>query len=64
MYKCTGGFYSPIQIRIIENNNINLLWLTMIFVIMVLTILFNICIFPTEFILRILHRIYLLRILD
>jgi hypothetical protein len=25
MYKCTGGFYSPIQIRIIENNNINLL---------------------------------------
>jgi hypothetical protein len=46
-----------VPITIIEDNNIKLLWLTMIVLIFGLTMLFNSYIIPTELILRILHGI-------
>jgi hypothetical protein len=51
IYKCKGDFYNAIPITRIEDNNIKLLWLTMIVLIIGLII-------PTELILRIfLHGI-------
>jgi hypothetical protein len=57
LYKCKGDFYNVVPITRIENNNIKLLWLTMIILIIGLTMLFNSYIIPTELILRILHGI-------
>jgi hypothetical protein len=55
LYK--GDFYNAVVITRIEDNNIKLLWLTMIVLIIGLTILFNSYIIPTELILKILHGI-------
>jgi hypothetical protein len=57
LYKCKGDFYYAVPITRIEDNNIKLLWLTMIVLIIGLTMLFNSYIIPTELILRILHGI-------
>jgi hypothetical protein len=57
LYKCKNNFYNAIPIIRIEDNNIKLLWLTMIVLIVDLTMLLNSYIIPTEFILRILHGI-------
>jgi hypothetical protein len=57
LYKCKGNFYNAVPITRIEDNNIKLLWLTMIVLIIGLTILFNSYIIPTDLILRILHGI-------
>jgi hypothetical protein len=57
LYKCKGDFYNAVPITRIENNNIKLLWLTMIVLIIGLTMSFNSYIIPTELILRILHGI-------
>jgi hypothetical protein len=57
LYKCKGDFYNAVPITKIEDNNIKLLWITMIVLIIGLTMLFNSYIIPTELILRILHGI-------
>jgi hypothetical protein len=57
LYKFKGDFYNAVVITRIEDNNIKLLWLTMIILIIGLTILFNSYIIPTELILRNLHGI-------
>jgi hypothetical protein len=57
LYKCKGDFYNAVPITRNEDNNIKLLWLTMIVLIIGLTMLFNSYIIPTELILRILHGI-------
>jgi hypothetical protein len=57
IYKCKGDFYNVVPITRIEDNNIKLLWFTMIILIIGLTMLFNSYIVPTELILRILHGI-------
>jgi hypothetical protein len=57
LYKCKGDFYNAVPITRIEDNNIKLLWLTMIVLIIGLTMLFNSYIILTELILRILHGI-------
>jgi hypothetical protein len=57
LYKCKGDFYNAVPITRIEDNNIKLLWFTMIVLIIGLTMLFNSYIIPTELILRILHGI-------
>jgi hypothetical protein len=49
------GHINAVPITRIEDNNIKLLWLTMIVLIIGLTMLFNNYIIPTELILRILH---------
>jgi hypothetical protein len=41
LYKCKGDFYNTVPITRIEDNNIKLLWLTMIVLIIGLTILFS-----------------------
>jgi hypothetical protein len=56
IYKCKGNFYNAVPITRIEDNNIKLLWLTMVILIIGLTMLFNNYIIPTELILRLLHR--------
>jgi nicotinamide riboside transporter PnuC len=48
LYKCKGDFYNAVPITRIEDNNIKLLWLTMIILIIGLTMLFNSYIIPTE----------------
>jgi hypothetical protein len=57
LYKCKGDFYNAVPITRIEDNNIKLLWLTMIVLIIDLAMLFNSFIIQTELILRILHGI-------
>jgi hypothetical protein len=57
LYKCKGDFYNAVPITRIEDNNIKLLWLTMVVLIIGLTMLLNSYIIPTELILRILHGI-------
>jgi hypothetical protein len=57
IYKCKGDFYNVFPITRIEDNNIKLLWLTMIVLIIGLTLLFNSYIIPTELILKILRNI-------
>jgi hypothetical protein len=50
-------YNNAVPLTRIEDNNIKLLWLTMIVLIIGLTILFNSYIIPIELILRILHGI-------
>jgi hypothetical protein len=57
IYKCKGDFYYVVPITRNENNNIKLLWITMVILIIGLTILFNNYIIPTELFLRLLHGI-------
>jgi hypothetical protein len=57
IYKCKGDFYNAVPITRIEDNNIKLLWLSMIVLTIGLTMLFNSYIILTELILRILNGI-------
>jgi hypothetical protein len=57
VYKCEGDFYSASQILANKDNNINYIWGLMVLLALKLTLIFNIYIFPTETILRMLHHI-------
>jgi hypothetical protein len=56
-YKCEGGFYNTSQILADKDNNMDYIWGLMILLALGLTMIFNIYIFPTEAILRMLHHI-------
>jgi hypothetical protein len=57
VYKCEGSFYSASQILANKDNNMDYIWGLMVLLVLGLTMVFNIYIFPTETILRMLHNI-------
>jgi hypothetical protein len=52
IYKCKGDFYNTVPIIRFEDNNIKLLWFTMVILIIGLIMLFKSYIITTELILR------------
>jgi hypothetical protein len=57
VYKCEGGFYCASQILANKDNNMDYIWGFMVLLALGLTMIFNIYIFPTETILRMIHHI-------
>jgi hypothetical protein len=57
VYKCEGGFYSASQILADKDNNMDYIWGLMVLLSLGFIMVFNIYIFPTEAILRMLHHI-------
>jgi hypothetical protein len=57
LFKCEGGFYSGGQILALKDTELD--WIRALMVLLAIgrTILFNLCIYPTEVILRLLHGI-------
>jgi hypothetical protein len=56
LLKCEGGFYSAGQIIAIKDKELDWIWTLIVFLALGLTTLFNIYIYPTKVILRLLHE--------
>jgi hypothetical protein len=57
VYKCEGRFYIAAQILADKDNSMDYIWGLMVLLALGLTMIFNIYIFPTKTILRMLHHI-------